>query len=145
MQGQTLITAESCTGGLISAALTDIPGSSSVFHCGFVTYSNASKTSLLGVPDALILEYGAVSQDVAEAMAMGARHKQSADASIAVTGIAGPGGGSAEKPVGSVWIATTYMDHAPIVTLYRLNGDRVKIREQATISALNQLLTMISR
>ncbi len=97
--------AESCTGGLIAATLTEIPGSSDVFERGFVTYSNASKTELLGVPAALIADEGAVSETVARAMAEGALDRSRADLAVAVTGVAGPGGGTAEKPVGLVHIA----------------------------------------
>ncbi|MBC8129701.1 MAG: CinA family protein [Rhizobiaceae bacterium] len=102
---KTIATAESCTGGLIAAFLTDVPGSSAVLDRGFVTYSNAAKTEMIGVPAALIEAHGAVSQEVALAMSQGARKASRADVVIAVTGIAGPGGGSAEKPVGLVHLA----------------------------------------
>jgi nicotinamide-nucleotide amidase len=101
----TLATAESCTGGLIAAALTEVPGSSDVFERGFVTYSNAAKVEQLGVPAEVIERRGAVSEEVAHAMAMGAIEYSSAGLAIAVTGVAGPGGGSREKPVGLVHIA----------------------------------------
>ncbi len=101
----TLATAESCTGGLIAAILTEVPGSSDVFEGGFITYSNAAKTEQIGVPAALIEEHGAVSEAVARAMAAGALRHSRADLSVAVTGVAGPGGGSAEKPVGLVHLA----------------------------------------
>lgn len=100
--GKMIITAESCTGGLIAAALTEIAGSSKVVHGGFVTYANAAKTSMLGVPKNMIDQFGAVSQQVARAMAEGALRTSGADIAIAVTGIAGPGGGTREKPVGLV-------------------------------------------
>ena len=100
-----LATAESCTGGLIAARCTDLAGSSIWFERGFVTYSNAAKTEMLGVPAALISEHGAVSEPVARAMAQGALERSHAQVAIAVTGIAGPGGGSAAKPVGCVWFA----------------------------------------
>jgi nicotinamide-nucleotide amidase len=103
--GLTVATAESCTGGLIAALLTEIAGSSAVFERGFVTYSNAAKTAMIGVPADLIAAHGAVSQEVAEAMAMGALAHSVASIAVAVTGIAGPGGGSAAKPVGLVHIA----------------------------------------
>ncbi|MBV9549378.1 MAG: CinA family protein [Alphaproteobacteria bacterium] len=105
-KGLKIATAESCTGGLIAGLLTEIAGSSDVFERGFVTYSNKSKTELLGVEDELIREYGAVSSQVAVAMADGALTYSGADISIAVTGVAGPGGGSAHKPVGLVYIAS---------------------------------------
>lgn len=101
-RGLTIATAESCTGGLIAAALTEVAGSSSVVDRGFVTYSNAAKTAMLGVPATLIERVGAVSREVALAMAVGALARSDADVAVAVTGIAGPGGGSAEKPVGLV-------------------------------------------
>ncbi len=100
--GIMLTTAESCTGGMLAAALTEIPGASAVFDRGFVTYSNAAKTALLGVPEALIAQHGAVSEEVAQAMALGALKHSTAQLAISITGIAGPGGGTAEKPVGLV-------------------------------------------
>lgn len=100
-----LTTAESCTGGMVAAAITDIAGSSDVFDRGFVTYSNAAKSEMLGVPADLILRYGAVSEEAACAMAVGALAHSRADVAVAVTGIAGPSGGSAEKPVGLVHFA----------------------------------------
>jgi len=101
----TLATAESCTGGLVAGLITEIPGSSDVFERGFVTYSNAAKVECLGVDPALLDAFGAVSREVAEAMAAGALAFSSAEAAVSVTGIAGPGGGSAEKPVGLVYFA----------------------------------------
>jgi len=101
-KGLKLATAESCTGGLVAGALTEIAGSSDVVECGYVTYSNAAKQAMLGVPAAVLESHGAVSQETAEAMAQGALEKSPADVAVAVTGIAGPGGGSAEKPVGLV-------------------------------------------
>jgi len=105
-KGLKLATAESCTGGLIAAVLTDVPGSSDVFERGFVTYSNAAKSELIDVNPELIRVYGAVSEPVARAMAEGALAQSSADVTVAVTGVAGPGGGSVEKAVGLVHIAT---------------------------------------
>ena len=104
-RGWMLATAESCTGGLIAAACTDLAGSSTWFERGFVTYSNAAKTQMLGVDAALIAEHGAVSEPVARAMAQGALQHAHAQVALAVTGVAGPGGGSADKPVGMVWFA----------------------------------------
>jgi nicotinamide-nucleotide amidase len=104
-RGLKLATAESCTGGLISALLTEIAGSSDVVERGFVTYSNAAKHELLGVPEAMLAEHGAVSEPVARAMVQGALSHSRADVAVAVTGVAGPGGGSAAKPVGLVHIA----------------------------------------
>ena len=104
-KGLTVATAESCTGGLVTAALTEIPGSSAVVVCSFVTYSNDAKQNLLGVPESVLRSYGAVSRPTALAMADGALARTPADLAVAVTGIAGPGGGSAEKPVGLVHFA----------------------------------------
>ena len=104
-RGEMLATAESCTGGMIAAACTDRAGSSDWFERGFVTYSNAAKTQMLGVDPALIATHGAVSAEVAAAMATGALARSAADWSVAVTGIAGPGGATPGKPVGTVWIA----------------------------------------
>jgi len=104
-KGYKLATAESCTGGLVAGALTSVAGSSDVFECGFVTYANAAKVGMIGVDAALIARYGAVSEEVARAMGEGALAKAGADLALAVTGIAGPGGGSVEKPVGLVYIA----------------------------------------
>ena len=101
-----IVTAESCTGGLVAALLTEIAGSSDVVERGYVTYSNAAKASAIGVDETLILQHGAVSQAVAIAMAEGALAASEADLAVAITGVAGPGGGSAEKPVGLVWFAT---------------------------------------
>ena len=101
----TIATAESCTAGLVTAALTEIPGSSAVVCCGFCTYSDEAKQNMLGVPAATLARHGAVSRETAEAMAAGALAHSSADLAVAITGIAGPGGGSAEKPVGLVQFA----------------------------------------
>ena len=103
--GWKLATAESCTGGLISSRITDVPGSSEVFTHGFITYANEAKRDLLGVPEELLTQHGAVSAQVASAMAEGALRVSGADIAVAVTGIAGPGGGSAEKPAGTVYLA----------------------------------------
>jgi nicotinamide-nucleotide amidase len=110
-RGATLTTAESCTGGLIASQLTRVPGSSDGFHAGFVTYSNAIKQSVLGVREDTLARYGAVSEEVVREMALGALQRASADYAIAVSGIAGPDGGSPEKPVGTVWIAWGDRDH----------------------------------
>ena len=140
-RGLSFATAESCTGGLVAAALTGVPGSSAVVDRGFVTYSNAAKTQLLGVPTNLIDRNGAVSQPVAEAMAAGARDRAGVDLTVSITGIAGPGGGSAEKPVGLVHFgcaSKTGVRHA----VHRF-GDigREAVRLESVRVALGMLLT----
>ena len=134
-----LATAESCTGGMIAAACTDLAGSSDWFERGFVTYSNAAKTELLGVPAELIAQHGAVSEPVAAAMAEGALRQSHAQLSVAVTGVAGPGGGSADKPVGTVWFA--WSAGGPTQTqCVRWDGDRAAVRAQTVQHALQGLL-----
>ncbi|MCF8160280.1 MAG: CinA family protein [Polaromonas sp.] len=137
-KGWLLVTAESCTGGLIAAACTDLAGSSNWFERGFVTYSNAAKGELLGVDAALIDRHGAVSEAVVRAMASGALAHSRAQVAVAVTGVAGPGGGSAEKPVGTVWLAW-----ATPMGLYselkHFHGDRAAVRQAAVRHALNRL------
>jgi len=136
----TLASAESCTGGWIAKLLTDIPGSSGWFEAAAVTYSNAAKAALLAVDAALIEAEGAVSEPVAEAMAAGARHQLQADLAVAVSGIAGPGGGSAQKPVGTVWIAWAGPGSALRSQVYKFDGDRDAVRRQAVASALEGVL-----
>jgi len=109
-----LVTAESCSGGLIIALMTEIAGASDVIDRGFITYSNAAKTEMLGVPAEIITQYGAVSREVAEAMALGALSYSQADLAVSVTGIAGPGGGNAEKPVGLVHLAVARLGAEPL-------------------------------
>jgi nicotinamide-nucleotide amidase len=143
-KGLRLVTAESCTGGLIAGLLTEIPGSSDVVERGFVTYSNESKEDLLGVPNDLIHQYGAVSGPVAGAMALGALKHSLAHVSVAVTGIAGPGGGSAEKPVGLVYVAAARLEQAPLVREFRF-GDigRGEVRSRTVAEALALLRSLI--
>ena len=139
-RGWKIATAESCTGGLIAAACTAVAGSSDWFERGFVTYSNEAKAELLGVPAALIATFGAVSAEVARAMAEGALAHSHAQLAVAVTGIAGPGGGSATKPVGTVWVALAQAGGAASAELLRLAGDRATVREQTVRDALARLL-----
>ncbi len=141
-QGRSLVTAESCTGGMVAAALTDIPGSSAAFLGGFVTYSNALKQELLGVPEALLAAYGAVSEPVARAMAEGARARTGADVAVAITGIAGPGG-SATKPEGRVCFAlvTDKGTRTETIDFGALGRDRV--RKAARDHALLLLLAAL--
>lgn len=135
-------TAESCTGGLIAKMLTDPAGSSDWFERGFVTYSNQAKNELLEVPASVIEDYGAVSEPVAVAMATGALHHSHADFSIAVTGIAGPSGGSKEKPVGTVWIAAASADDV-IANRFQFNGDRRTVRVATLVAALEILINLV--
>jgi nicotinamide-nucleotide amidase len=136
-KGLRLAIAESCTGGLIAALLTEIPGSSDVVERGFITYSNESKEDLLGVPSDLIHQYGAVSELVVRAMAEGALKHSLAHLAVAVTGIAGPGGGTAEKPVGLVYVAVARPEHAPMVKELRFGEiGRQEIRSRTVAEAL---------
>ena len=136
-------TAESCTGGMVAAAITAVAGSSEVFEYGFVTYANRAKTALLGVPAALIAAVGAVSQEVAASMAEGALAASGADLAVSVTGIAGPGGGSAEKPVGTVWFGLATIG-GEIITLRRVfAGDRTAVRLAARDFALAMVMEKV--
>jgi len=133
-------TAESCTGGWVAKCLTDIPGSSQWFERGFVTYSNAAKQQSLGVPGELLVRHGAVSQPVAEHMAAGALKESGAALAVAITGIAGPDGGSAEKPVGLVWFALARPHATPIAQQHQFDGDREAIRRAAVAAALRIII-----
>ena len=137
VRGLRIATAESCTGGLVVAALTEIAGSSDVVECGFVVYSNAAKQAMLGVPAAVLQRHGAVSAETAAAMAAGALKNSSADLSVAITGIAGPGGGSKDKPVGLVHFAATSRDgeHLQRRRLFGKIGRR-RVRERSVVQAL---------
>ena len=135
----TMCAAESCTGGLVAAACTSQAGSSTWFERGVVTYSNAAKTELLGVPAELIVRHGAVSGEVAAAMAAGALTRTPAHAAVAVTGIAGPGGATPGKPVGTVWIAVASRERPPAATHLQLDGDRAAIRRATVLEALRLL------
>ncbi|HUD86792.1 MAG TPA: CinA family protein [Xanthobacteraceae bacterium] len=144
-RGRRVATAESCTGGLVAAALTEIAGSSDVVECGFVTYSNAAKQALLGVPAVTLERYGAVSAETAAAMAAGALKNSQADFSVAITGIAGPGGGSKKKPVGLVHFAAASRDGRHIARR-RLFGKigRRRVRLRSVVQAL-ALLEQLAR
>lgn len=138
-RGQMMATAESCTGGLIAGACTEVSGSSDWFERGFVTYSNAAKTELLGVPTELIGQHGAASEPVARAMAMGALAHSPAQLAVAVTGVAGPTGGSADKPVGTVWFG--WATPGGVFTEHqRFAGDRAAVRAATVRHALAGLL-----
>ena len=131
-----IATAESCTGGWLAKCLTDRPGSSAWFEYGFVTYGNAAKLALLGVGEGTLAAHGAVSEEVAEQMAIGARLASGAEIAVSITGIAGPGGGSADKPVGTVWLAWTGPGPVLQAEMQRFTGDRDAIRRQSVAAAL---------
>jgi nicotinamide-nucleotide amidase len=143
--GFMIVTAESCTGGMVAAALTDVAGSSDVFDRGFVTYSNAAKMELLAVRPPTLERHGAVSGETAAEMAQGALANSQADLAISITGIAGPGGGSAEKPVGLVWFAVARRN-GPTMTMERRFGDagRSAVRADACVQALELLLQVLN-
>jgi PncC family amidohydrolase len=134
-----IATAESCTGGLVAALLTEIPGASDVFDRGFVTYSNAAKIKQLAVPAALIKKHGAVSAEVASAMAKGALKKSDADIAVSITGIAGPGGGTKQKPLGLVYIAVATRKRVA-VTKNNFTGTRTEIRLQAVKTVVGLII-----
>jgi len=139
-RGWPIAVAESCTGGLIAAACTAVEGSSDWFERGFVTYSNEAKHEMLGVPMALIEQHGAVSAEVARAMAEGALICSRSHLAVAVTGIAGPGGATPGKPVGTVWLAIAVHGQPSQAELLQLQGDRAAVREQTVSAALDRLL-----
>ena len=140
---QVLACAESCTGGFISKVVTDIAGSSQWFDRGFITYTNQSKMELLGVPEATIAEHGAVSEATARAMASGALAHSQAHISLAVTGIAGPGGGRLDKPVGTVWFAWATRAGSLDSDTQQFPGDRDAVRRQAVVHALEGVLARL--
>lgn len=142
-RGARLATAESCTGGWLAKALTDQPGSSAWFEYGFVTYGNKAKTELLGVSADTLAGAGAVSDEVAGQMATGARLSSAAELAVAITGIAGPGGGTPEKPVGGVWIAWAGPGETLDVQHFVFTGDRDAIRRQSVAAALRGLLVRL--
>lgn len=146
--GKTVGTAESCTGGLIGAALTAVPGSSAVFHGGIISYDNAVKMSLLNVPQKMLETHGAVSQPVAEIMAREACLALNVDMAISVTGIAGPGGGSNEKPVGTVWIGLAERKDGELITTterHLFEGvSRNKVRDMTCLRSLETLIKALN-
>ncbi len=141
-RGLSLALAESCTGGMVAARLTHRPGASRFLEAGLVTYSNAAKEALLGVERATLEAHGAVSEAVARAMLDGARRATGADAAIAITGIAGPEGGTVEKPVGTVWIGAA-VHEAVAVRRFRFDGDRAAVREASVDASLDLLLELL--
>ena len=138
-----IATAESCTGGLIAGALTEIPGSSAVYKCGYNTYSNDSKSQLLSVSTNDLKKFGAVSETVAIQMAHGALTLSNVQLAVAVTGVAGPDGGTSEKPVGTVHIAASYLKHATTHERFKFSGDRTKIRMDTVLAALKMMEALI--
>jgi len=144
--GLRVATAESCTGGLVAAALTEIAGSSDVVECGLVTYSNEAKRKLLGVPAATLARHGAVSRETAVAMAKGALKNSRADLAVAITGIAGPGGGSKRKPVGLVYFAAANRDGRLVARRRRFGKiGRTKVRSRSVTEALALLEALAER
>lgn len=135
--GTRIVTAESCTGGWLAQSITEVAGSSAWFDRGFITYSNVSKSEMLQVQPESILKFGAVSAEVARQMTQGALNNSQADYAIAITGIAGPTGGSKEKPVGTVYIAWQKKDQPAFVVFENFIGDRQEVRRQAVYKALN--------
>ena len=145
MKGMKLTTAESCTGGWIAKAVTDIAGSSDWFECAIVSYSNESKKHFLKVPGGVLLDHGAVSENTVIAMQKGLFMETRADAGISVSGIAGPGGGSEDKPVGTVWIAVSLRDKMVHTQKFLFEGDRNQVRLKAVEAALDALLELVER
>lgn len=138
-----LVTAESCTGGSIASSITDVAGSSQWFECGYVTYSNQAKIDLLGVDATILEQYGAVSEQTAMAMAEGALQYTKANVAIATTGIAGPGGGTDKKPVGTVCFAWAFDNEATATITQHFVGDRIAVRKQAVLYSLQELLARL--
>ena len=144
LAGRRIATAESCTAGMLAARLTDRPGSSAYVAGGAVAYANEAKVELLGVDPALIAEHGAVSAEVAEAMAVGAIRRLQADTAVAITGVAGPGGGTAAKPVGTVWFCVMVTDGLTVTRCVQVPGERADVRERSTTIAMHLLRRALS-
>lgn len=142
-RGLNLTTAESCTGGWVAKAITDIPGSSGWFERGFITYSNAAKTDLLDVQETTLNAYGAVSGETVTEMAEGALRHSQADIAVAVSGIAGPDGGTPDKPVGTVWVAWVSKGENALSRCYAFKGNREAIRYQSVVASLEGVLRML--
>ncbi|SEQ95025.1 nicotinamide-nucleotide amidase [Amphritea atlantica] len=140
-----IATAESCTGGWVAQELTAQAGSSDWFECGFVTYSNEAKTRMLGVPEALFISDGAVSEAVVKAMAQGAVDNSRATLSVSISGVAGPGGGTPEKPVGMVWMAWYFEGREVQSRCFRFSGDRHSVRQSAVKEALKGLIKQLTK
>ena len=144
LRGLKLATAESCTGGWVAKLMTDIAGSSDYFEASVVSYSNASKHSLLGVPGSIIEKYGAVSEATVLSMVEGLFDRTAADVAVSVSGIAGPGGGSDEKPVGTVWLCWALRDTPPVARVYHFGGDREAVRQQSVCAVFEGVLALLA-
>ena len=142
-KGLTISVAESCTGGLISSIITSIPGSSDVFECGFITYSNIAKNKILDVSKDTLNNYGAVSEEVVKAMVEGALEKSKANLGVAISGIAGPGGGSPQRPVGTVCLAWKLNDFPAISVTEVFEGTREEVRFQSVTKALKEAINLL--
>ena len=140
--GLTVSTAESCTGGMVASTIIDVPGASDVYNEGFITYSNDAKMKYLNVAEETLEVYGAVSEETVREMALGCRRATGSDVAVVTSGVAGPGGGTVEKPVGLVYIGCAYKDIVEVKN-YKFEGDRTSIRKQATQEAINMVLEMI--
>lgn len=138
-----VVTAESCTGGGLSFWLTSLAGSSDWFERGYITYSNQAKIDLLGVSSNVLSQFGAVSEEVAREMSQKALERSLSQVAISITGIAGPTGGSVDKPVGTVFIGIAGIEITPLIRSYTFKGDRAQIREQAIMNALTQVLSVL--
>lgn len=143
--GLMLTTAESCTGGMIAGAVTNIAGSSEWFERGFITYSNEAKHEMLGVPQDILTRYGAVSEATVRGMVAGALHHSHAQMALAVSGIAGPAGGTPEKPVGTVWFAWGIKGRQCITRLHTLSGSRAEVRMKSVCIALQGILEQLNK
>ena len=144
-RGIKLATAESCTGGWVSQVITSVPGSSAWFDRGFVTYSNASKHDMVGVKPETLDKHGAVSEEVVCQMAVGALANSDAQVSVAISGIAGPEGGSPKKPIGTVWLAWALQGHEPRARSTHYAGDREMVRQQAVMAALQGIIETLEQ
>ncbi|WP_299201271.1 CinA family protein [uncultured Amphritea sp.] len=140
-----IATAESCTGGWVAQEITGLAGSSDWFECGFVTYSNEAKSQMLGVPEALFGSDGAVSEPVVVAMAEGAVNNSRASLSVSISGVAGPGGGTPLKPVGTVWMAWHLEGASTETCCFQFMGDRHSVRQQAVVEALKGLIKQLNK
>lgn len=144
-QKKVLVTAESCTGGWVAQAITDVPGSSGWFERSFVTYSNKAKHEMLSISGRILLEFGAVSRQTVEAMADGALKNSTGDIAVAVSGIAGPGGGTRMKPVGTVWFAWATRDGELESKMEKLKGNRREVRAQSVLVALQGICDLLEK